>query len=625
MSLEWFILRGEQTEGPISSSELKLLADQRKISPETLVKQGISGPWIPAGTIEGLFVEYHGAKPSPTTGSPPPVRYVKPREWKKAVLALPPTLAQSGLPSEKGPPGTSPAQPAMAGTAPEVKVSSLPPEGAASVPSVGAQSSSPSVVGQPTPGSSPQPPAASEDLVSPIWYLQTPDGQQYGPVSKHQLDQWAAEGRVGNDCWLWRAGWPDWQGAGSVYGGLGQPLAPAESPGSAAQGEPKPAEQAWQAGGPGRRVSPSFSASWKTEESAGGLADPQAWIGRTLGHYELLHSIGRGPSGLVYKARHIALDRLVAVRLIPTGGDRGLFEQLSEGLRGAVRLTHPHLVEVHDMGDMGGMVYVAMELMEGGSLAEWIQRSGRVPVPAAMGIFHQVALALRAVHEAGLLHRDIKPSNILFTSQGVTKLSDLGLAALTEARLRGGPSALGSTAYYMAPELFQGQPASVRSDLYSLGATFYHALCGRAPGEGISPEELVGGGGRFPVQSIGGWVPGLPPTMAALIDRLLLKDPAGRFSSVGEVLEMFEQMGRRGGAALGGRGKAASSSLALAGSGGPLAASGQAPAGEEGPPVWWSKILSSFRSLSWKTWVVGAGAAVAFLWLVIFLFLLFGR
>ncbi|HOM18933.1 MAG TPA: protein kinase, partial [Thermoguttaceae bacterium] len=387
-------------------------------------------------------------------------------------------------------------------------------------------------------------------MQSPIWYLRTPDGQQYGPVNKIQLDQWAAEGRVGQDCWLWRAGWADWQGAGAVYSRLGQALASAPtvptglaSPG--AQTSPvSPGPMQAQATDVGKETKPAGTpATPSFQEAQPGLEDPQRWVGQTLGHYQLVQYIGRGPSGAVYKARHVALERWAAVRLIPIGGNTRLFEQLSQGLRAAVRLSHPHLVEVHDMGDTGGLVYLAMELMEGGSLADWIRRAGRLPPPVAIAIFHQVVSALAAVHQAGLLHRDIKPSNILFTGPGSAKLSDLGLAALSEARLRAGPASVGSSAYYTAPEIFQGQPASVRSDLYSLGATFYHALTGRLPGEGATVEEFFRRRGDVPIQPIGALLPGLPPGMGAMIDRLLLKDPGLRFSSAGELVEMLQRMG----------------------------------------------------------------------------------
>jgi len=683
MSVQWYVLRGEQSEGPFTSSELKLLADQRQITPDTLVKQGLSGPWMPAGTIEGLFVEYHGAKPAPSTGSPPPVRYVKPREPKRPVLAVPPTLAHpaaeaelagtSPTPTEavamptEGAPGRAMGQPVSASGQPTGVEPSRPTQAALQEPTpAGSQYGYPPS-GIPTPG-------PTEDLLSPIWYLRTPDGQQYGPVSKQQLDQWVAEGRVGNDCWVWRAGWADWQGAGSVYGQLGHPLAAAAGSGAPAtpaslatpakpaettgpHGRAAPAEPARLAGlsapSAPTATAPSQAAKGPLEATAELAVDSQQWIGQTVGHYQLLQYIGRGPSGLVYKARHVALDRLVAVRLIPTGGDRRLFDQLSLGLRAAARLSHPHLVEVQDMGDAGQMVYVAMELMEGGSLADWIRRAGRIPPPVAMGIFHQVALALAAVHTAGLLHRDIKPSNILFTGQGVAKLSDLGLAALTEARLRAGPAALGSTAYYLAPEIFQGQPATVRSDLYSLGASFYHALCGHAPGEATPIEELVRRRGDVSVPPIGSVVAGLPPALAAMIDRLLLKDPSFRLASAKEVLEMFERMGAvAGGAGAKGpvptpsglpTGKAAGGipvpaagtpgavgppavaggpagfgAMAVPGGGvAPGVASGPSPTEE--PASWWTKATAFLRSLSWKGWALLGGAAILLLLLLLLL------
>jgi len=636
MSVQWFVLRGEQTEGPFNSSELKLLADQRQISPDNLVKQGVSGPWIPAGTIEGLFVEYHGAKPAPSLGSPPPVRYVKPREQKVAVLATPPTLAPSRptqdsveqAPSEGGNAsgaiglsGVFGTEGGGTGTATEQvplgqRPSAIHPHPKESAGTVRQTAHAPmDETRAPAAGLS----APAEDAHLPIWYLRTPDGQQYGPVNKSQLDQWVAEGRVGHDCWLWRAGWPNWQGAGAVYSSLGQPSVnpPLSESGVSSAGVAVQAA----GGAAGVGSGPTGLALGPTIPSAlHGLDDPQRWVGQTLGHYQLVEPIGRGPSGLVYKARHVALERWAAVRLIPTGGDSRLFEQLSQGLRSAVRLSHPHLVEVHDMGDTGGVVYVAMEWMEGGSLADWIRRSVRLPAPAVLAIFHQVVSALAAVHMAGLLHGDIKPSNILFTGQGSAKLSDLGLAALTEARLRAGPGSVGSSVYYTAPEILQGQAASVRSDLYSLGATFYHALSGHAPGEGIPMEELFRRRADIPIPPIGTIVSGLPSAMAAMIDRLLLKDTHLRFSSAGEVLQMWERIGGMMGVSAG-TATAASPSLRSASPGIPPSAvfsSGQEAAGG------WTKLFQTWRNASWKI-RLGVGligllvllAAASMVWMIL--------
>ncbi len=623
MSVEWFVLRGEQSEGPLSSSELKFLADQRQITPETLVKQGSSGSWVAAGTIEGLFVEYHGARPAPSTGTPPPVRYVKPRESKPDVarpgkFAEPPTVSsahRSGSPLPSHPPSHRPEEIGPLGPSQTQRKSPPDARSPAQEPVRSAQETFPTpmrmeaktageIPTRPLTSQGAGPPAASSEPSaeepSAVWYLRTPDGQQYGPINKAQLDQWVAEGRIGHDCWLWRSGWANWELASTVYIQLGQPLegvAPpsvgtASSIGTEPSGKTAGSAAAWSSPSPGGRAS---------IEAETALGDPQRWIGQTLGRYQLVEYIGRGPSGLVYKARHAALDRWVAVRLVPTVADRQLFEQLSQGLRAAVRLSHPHIVEVHDMGESGGMVYLAMELMEGGSLADWIRRTGRVPPSAALAIFHQVVSALAAAHAAGLLHQDIKPSNILFTGQGVAKLSDLGLAALSAARLRSGSGSVSSIAYYTAPEIFRGQPADARSDLYSLGATFYHALTGYMPGEGIPVEELFRRRGEIPLRSITTWVADLPPPIGAMIDRLLLPDPSLRFSSAAELLGMLQSVvsGPTAPTPLPARTAAGPGSISQS-PGVPLPSPSGTVSPEGEAAGWFTKVLHRWQSMSWK-------------------------
>ena len=218
---------------------------------------------------------------------------------------------------------------------------------------------------------------------------------------------------------------------------------------------------------------------------------------RVLGGFEVLDLIGQGGMGSVYLARQISMDRLVALKILSPqlAKDEKFLERFFREARMSAMLNHVHIVQGIDVGEAEGFYYFAMEYVEGPTLAEILRERGRLSERDALRVVLQVAMALEHAHDRGLVHRDVKPSNIIFSStEKVVKLADLGLAKrylertaeLTHAgRLVGTP-------YYMAPELAQGEvTADIRSDIYSMGATFYHAITGRPPFEGNTPAEIL--------------------------------------------------------------------------------------------------------------------------------------
>ncbi|MFC6287762.1 serine/threonine-protein kinase [Nocardioides sp. GCM10027113] len=203
------------------------------------------------------------------------------------------------------------------------------------------------------------------------------------------------------------------------------------------------------------------------------------------GRYELEREIGRGGMGAVWLARDAVLGRMVAVKrigMVPGGGSPDL-ERAEREARLAARLNHPHVVAVFDLVTEGDERWLVMEHVDGSTLAELVRREGPMAPDRAASLLAQAADALAAAHTAGIVHRDVKPSNMLVTADGQVKLSDFGIArAEADATLTQTGLVTGSPAY-LAPEVAAGQPATPASDVWSLGATLFHALSGRPPYE----------------------------------------------------------------------------------------------------------------------------------------------
>jgi serine/threonine protein kinase len=246
------------------------------------------------------------------------------------------------------------------------------------------------------------------------------------------------------------------------------------------------------------------------------------------GRYSLDREIGRGGMGAVWLGRDEVLGRLVALKRIgmsPGGSSPDLLRAEREA-RLAARLNHPHVVAVFDLVDEDDAQWLVMEYVEGSTLAELVRANGALPVDQAAQIILQAADALAAAHEAGIVHRDVKPSNMLVTAKGQVKLSDFGIArAEADASLTQTGLVTGSPAY-ISPEVASGRQASDRSDVWSLGATLFHALAGRPPYD--IGDNVIGGLYRIvheepPRLDHAGW-------LAPLLESSMTLDPQDRWS-----------------------------------------------------------------------------------------------
>ncbi len=224
------------------------------------------------------------------------------------------------------------------------------------------------------------------------------------------------------------------------------------------------------------------------------FATPQPALGR-IGEYEVLHEIARGGMGVVYRARHLTLNRVVALKtmLEPEGASEQGVKRFHIEAAAAARLQHPNIVQIYEVGRHEGTHFYAMEYVEGRTLLDMIEKEKLAPARAA-AIIRKVADALAYAHEARIVHRDIKPQNILVDARDEPKLSDFGLAKdFTRATILTASGVALGTPMYMSPEQAMGRSQDLdhRSDLYSLGAVLYHALAGRTPYQGDSPLSVM--------------------------------------------------------------------------------------------------------------------------------------
>ena len=267
------------------------------------------------------------------------------------------------------------------------------------------------------------------------------------------------------------------------------------------------------------------------------------FIGCVLSHYRLEERLGAGGMGLLYRATDLALGRAVAIKLLarhlvsdPTAKARFIQEA-----RAASALDHPNIGTVHDIGEVGGELFIVMALYEGETLRQRLEK-GRLSVDELVLILRQVALGLEAAHRAGIVHRDIKPSNLFLTSSGAVKILDFGVAKLlgdSQAQLTQAGEPIG-TVLYMSPEQLSGEQVDARSDLWSLGALAYEALTGVSPfrtESSAATTKRILNNDPLSVAT----VPGVPSWLAELVSQLLQKDPAARPQSASELLKRLDK------------------------------------------------------------------------------------
>jgi eukaryotic-like serine/threonine-protein kinase len=270
-------------------------------------------------------------------------------------------------------------------------------------------------------------------------------------------------------------------------------------------------------------------------------------MGETLidERYELRGLVGSGGMAYVYLAHDEVLDRDVALKLLKAryAENEKLVERFRREARSAASLSHPHIVPVFDGGKTeDGTYYITMEYLPGGTLKDRIMSEGALSPQAVVEVALQIAEALEAAHERGVIHRDIKPRNILITDSGHVKVADFGIARAAEATTISDLGDILGSAKYMSPEQAAGERVGAASDLYSLGVVLYEMLTGRVPFEVETPADVTakhaGGPPPHPREAN----PRVPEGMDALVVRLLATDPEDRYGSAAQLIKELRRV-----------------------------------------------------------------------------------
>jgi serine/threonine protein kinase len=267
----------------------------------------------------------------------------------------------------------------------------------------------------------------------------------------------------------------------------------------------------------------------------GGTPGPQ--VGSMFGPYELKRVLGRGGMGEVYEAEHTIKGWSVALKLMSesVSNDPVFRERMKREARITGRLQEPHVVPVHDYGEIDGRMFLEMRLIEGTDLDTVLKRFGALAPPRAVAIITQVASALDAAHAAGVMHRDVKPPNILVTRDDFAYLVDFGIAsAKTDEKLTQLGTAVG-TWKYMAPERFADDEVDYRADIYSLACVLYECLTGSPPYPADSAGVLVSAHMMNPIPQPSAKRSGIPSAFDAVIARGMAKKPRDRYASAGDL------------------------------------------------------------------------------------------
>lgn len=266
-----------------------------------------------------------------------------------------------------------------------------------------------------------------------------------------------------------------------------------------------------------------------------------------FGNYQIERELGRGGMGTVHLAKDIGLNRKVALKILRSdlGQDVGFSKKFLEEVEITASLAHPNIIRVFTLGEQDGRLYLIMEYLDEPSMEQRMEKHGKLLEKDVLEIGIGIASALQFAHEeTGLIHRDIKPGNILFGRGKIPKLADFGLAAGARSALQQQDEIWG-TPYYVSPERLLRQPEDIRSDIYSLGATLYHALAGRPPFEAETAEEVARRHISDRPPPLRSFCPHAQEQTVFTLDKCLNKDPEARWSNYEDFIRQMADALRR--------------------------------------------------------------------------------
>ena len=260
-------------------------------------------------------------------------------------------------------------------------------------------------------------------------------------------------------------------------------------------------------------------------------------VGRTISHYKILSEVGRGGMGIVYKAEDEKLKRPVALKFLAAHllKDEEARKRFDREAKAAAALSHPNICTVHEIDEIDGQTFIAMEFVEGESLDKRIEQ-GPLKIPEALDIAQQIATGLEAAHKKKIVHRDIKPGNVIVDAEGHVTIVDFGLALLTEGSKLSQLDTTVGTAAYMSPQQIQGMKVDHRTDIWALGCVLYEMICGQRPFKGVYDKALLYEIVNEGQQPLTGLRTGVPVELEWVVGKCLAKTPDERYQDVNNLL-----------------------------------------------------------------------------------------
>lgn len=262
-------------------------------------------------------------------------------------------------------------------------------------------------------------------------------------------------------------------------------------------------------------------------------------IGKTVGKYKIEKKLGQGGMGTVYKGQDQVLGRPVAIKVLSEAASQNqeMIQRFSIEARAAARLEHPNIVQVYDFFKAENQYFLVLQYVDGQSLADLIKKRGPLPVPMSIKIMIPSLMALHKAHSQGIVHRDIKPDNIMISKEGVVKVADFGIAKLkNEATKLTVTGQIMGTPHYMSPEQCMGESSiDRRSDIYSMGVTFYYMLAGSPPFDAESALVILNMQVGKPLPDLLEKRSDVPPALWAVILKITAKVPRIAFRPPGRL------------------------------------------------------------------------------------------
>jgi len=265
--------------------------------------------------------------------------------------------------------------------------------------------------------------------------------------------------------------------------------------------------------------------------------------------FQILSKVGQGAMAVVFKAKQLSLDRIVAIKVLPKrlSENPEFVERFYREGRAAARLNHPNIIQAYDVGEAGGYHYFVMEYIDGKTIYDLIHEDRPMNEQEALRILLQTAQALGHAHGHGLIHRDVKPKNIMLTLSNTVKLADMGLAREVDdfATANAEAGRAYGTPYYISPEQIRGEvKIDYRADIYALGATFYHMVTGRVPFDGSTPSAVMHKHLKEPLVPPDHLNNALSSAIGEIIEVMMAKDAEDRYPSMAEVIKDLETVSK---------------------------------------------------------------------------------